>query len=271
VTGLASLSEGGNNVNFNNFLLEVDKGIAVLTVNRPEVRNALNTECWSEIGGFVDHVTQNEEIKLAIITGAGEKVFVAGADVKAVNTLSTVDILSGGAQSVLRKIEDCHKPFIAAINGIAFGGGCELALACDIRIVAENALFGLPEVGIGLLPGAGGTQKLAKLIGLGRAKEVILAGRIISGSEAVQIGLAYKCVAPISLMDEAKAVADTILSKGPLAISLSKKLITASMATDQDAGFLLETLGFALTVASEDRAEGIDAFLNKRKPVFKGR
>lgn len=258
-------------MNFKNFLLEIDKGIAVLTVNRAEVRNALNTECWNEIGAFVDYVAQNEEVKVAIITGAGEKAFVAGADLNAVNTLSTVDVLGVGAQSVLRRLEDCHKPFIAAVNGVAFGGGCELAIACDIRVVSENALFGLPEVGIGLLPGAGGTQKLAKLIGLGRAKEVILAGRIIAGSEAVQIGLAYKSVPLAGLMAEAKAVAATMLSKGPLAIGLSKKLIAASLATDQDAGLLLETLGFALTVASEDRAEGIDAFFNKRKPVFKGR
>jgi len=259
-------------MNFKNFLLEVStEGIAVLTINRAEIRNALNTECWTEIGTFVDYVARSEDIKVAIITGAGEKAFVAGADLKAVNALSTVDILGAGAQSVLRRVEDCHKPFIAAVNGVAFGGGCELAIACDIRVVAENAMFGLPEIGIGLLPGAGGTQKLAKLIGLGRAKEVILAGRIISGSEAVQIGLAYKSVPPADLLTEAKAVAATMLSKGPLAMGLSKKLIAASLATDQDAGLLLETLGFALTVASEDRAEGIDAFFNKRKPVFKGR
>ena len=151
------------------------------------------------------------------------------------------------------------------------GGGCEIALACDIRMAADNAAFGLPEAGLGILPGCGGTQRLSKLVGLGRAKEVVLAGRIISGQEAAQFGLAYKCVPQAELMQETLKVADSMLQKGPLALRLCKRLISASMSTDQETGLLLEAFGLSILLDSADKAEGIDAFFAKRKPEYKGR
>jgi enoyl-CoA hydratase len=257
---------------FKNFLLEIDREVAVFTINRPEVRNALNSECWTELGDFVEYLNKSADIKVAIITGAGEKAFAAGADLNALKALTMRDVIHNAAgQVVLKKLENCNKPVIAAVNGVAFGGGCELALACDIRIAAENAKFGLPELGVGVLPGAGGTQRLAKLIGLGRAKEVILAGRIIAADEAVEIGLAFKSVPLKTLLEEAKKIAATIMTKSPFALSLAKKALNAALSTDQETGMLLEQFAFAMAMASEDKVEGIQAFLEKRPPAFKGK
>jgi enoyl-CoA hydratase len=256
---------------FKNFLLDVQNKVAVLTINRPEVRNAMNAECWEELGQFIDYVNRDENVQVAIITGAGEKAFIAGADLNSLRKLTPVDAFKGAGRAVVNKIEDCSKPVIAAINGMAFGGGFELTLACDIRVVAENAIFGLPEAGLGILPGLGGTQRLSKIIGLGRTKEMILAGRTIAASEAVQLGLAHKCVPQSELMNEACAVAKSMMQKGPLALSISKKLIKASMSTDQETGLLLELFGLGICLGSEDKTEGIDAFFEKRKPDFKGR
>ena len=254
-----------------NFLLDIKDKVAVLTINRPEVRNAMNAECWAELGKIIDHVVEDENVQVIVITGAGEKAFIAGADLNSLKKLTPVDALKGAGRAVVNKIEDCSKPVIAAINGLAFGGGFELTLACDIRLVAENALFGLPEAGLGILPGLGGTQRLSKIVGLGRTKEIILAGRTISAKEAVQMGLAYKCVPQGELMNEAYAVAGAMVKKGPLALNICKKLIKASMSTDQETGLLLELFGLGLCLGSEDKAEGIDAFFEKRKPEFKGR
>jgi len=254
-----------------NFLLDIKDKVAVLTINRPEVRNAMNAECWAELGKIIDHVVEDENVQVIVITGAGEKAFIAGADLNSLKKLTPVDALKGAGRAVVNKIEDCGKPVIAAINGLAFGGGFELTLACDIRLVAENALFGLPEAGLGILPGLGGTQRLSKIVGLGRTKEIILAGRTISAKEAVQMGLAYKCVPQGELMNEAYAVAGAMVKKGPLALNICKKLIKASMSTDQETGLLLELFGLGLCLGSEDKAEGIDAFFEKRKPEFKGR
>lgn len=253
-----------------NFLLDIKDKVAVLTINRPEVRNAMNAECWAELGKIIDHVVEDENVQVIVITGAGEKAFIAGADLNSLKKLTPVDALKGAGRAVVNKIEDCGKPVIAAINGLAFGGGFELTLACDIRLVAENALFGLPEAGLGILPGLGGTQRLSKIVGLGRTKEIILAGRTISANEAVQMGLAYKCVPQGELMNEAYAVAGAMVKKGPLALNICKKLIKASMSTDQETGLLLELFGLGLCLGSEDKAEGIDAFFEKRKPEFKG-
>ncbi len=256
---------------FKNFLLDVQNKVAVLTINRPEVRNAMNAECWAELGQIIDNVNGDENVQVIVITGAGEKAFIAGADLNSLKKLTPVDALKGSGRAVVNKIEDCSKPIIAAINGLAFGGGFELTLACDIRLVAENAIFGLPEAGLGILPGLGGTQRLSKIIGLGRTKEIILAGRTISANEAVQMGLAYKCVPQGELMNEAYTVAKSMVQKGPLALGICKKLIKASMSTDQETGLLLELFGLGICLGSEDKAEGIDAFFEKRKPEFKGR
>ncbi|MDL2302302.1 enoyl-CoA hydratase/isomerase family protein [Lachnospiraceae bacterium OttesenSCG-928-D06] len=255
---------------FQHFLYELVDGVAIFTVNRKEVRNALNAECWEEIGRFVDYVESNDEVRLVIITGAGEKAFVAGADIKALKERSMIDVLGGSAQKVLRKLADCEKPVIAAINGVAFGGGCELALACDIRIAAEHVKMGLPELSLGVIPGAGGTQRLAKLIGLGRAKEMILTGRAVTAQEALQIGLVSMVTPGDNVMTAAKEMAMQILSKGPLAVRLAKKVIAASMSAGEEDGMRLELLSYCVAVASEDRTEGATAFLEKRKPNFKG-
>lgn len=256
---------------YKNFLFSIENNIALFQINRPDVRNALNLECWQEISQFIDDINSNDDVRVAIITGVGEKAFAAGADINMLKERSFVDALSGSAQSTLTKLENSQKPIIAAVNGYAFGGGCELALACDIRVVSHNAIFGLPELSLGILPGAGGTQRLAKLVGLGRAKDVILAGRTFSGEEAVNIGLAYKAVPQEELINAATDIAKNILAKGPLALRLTKQIINASMSTDTNAGQLLELLGYSLLVGSEDKREGIDAFFEKRKPNFNGR
>jgi enoyl-CoA hydratase len=173
--------------------------------------------------------------------------------------------------NVLVKLEKSSKPIIAAVNGFAFGGGCELALACDIRIASENASFALPELNLGILPGAGGTQRLSKIIGLGRAKEIILTGRSITAEEALRYGLVSK-VAPLDkLMESAQETARMILAKGPLAVRLAKKCISASLSTDQDAGMFMELLSIGVLFSSEDRMEGVNAFLEKRRPKFQGK
>jgi enoyl-CoA hydratase len=186
-------------------------------------------------------------------------------------TKTGVDVLGAGAQKNLKKIEDSSKVVIAAVNGYAFGGGCEIALACDIRIISNNAIFGLPEVGLGILPGAGGTQRLSKLIGLGRAKEVILASKTINSTEALEYGLAAKSVKVEDLMSETHALAGRVMKNAPLALRLCKRLINASVSTDQETGMLLELFGLSILMNSEDKMEGIDSFLNKRKPEFKGK
>lgn len=257
--------------NYKNFTIEVSNGKALFQVNRPEVRNALNAECWVEIDRFADEINHNPEIRIAIITGVGEKAFVAGADLTMLRDRTPVEALAGVAQKALTKLENSNKPVIAAVNGYAFGGGCELALACDIRVASHNAIFGLPEVGLGILPGAGGTQRLARLIGLGRAKDVILAGRTFSGEEAAQIGLAYKSVPLPDLMSTVNEIADAMISKGPLALQITKQMITASLSSDINTGLLLELMGYSVLIGSEDKKEGVTAFFEKRKPQFQGK
>lgn len=256
---------------YRNFKLKIDSGVAVFTIDRQAVRNALNEDCWKELDHFIDYAEHDEAIRLIVITGAGEKAFIAGADVNMIKSRTSVSALEGLAQGVLKKLENCGKPSIAAVNGYAFGGGCEVALACDIRIASPNARFGLPELGLGILPGSGGTQRLAKLIGLGRAKEMILTGRAITAEEALQYGLVTKVVDQDRLMEAITEEAKAILSKGPLAVRLAKRIINASMSTDQDAGMLLELLSYSILVGSADKTEGVDAFLQKRTANFTGR
>ena len=178
-----------------NFKWELDSnGVGVLTANRPEKLNAMNDQSWREINQFFTWADTAPEVKVVILTGAGDKAFIAGADLNSLALKKSTDCLGGAGQKALNKIEQCSKPVIAAVNGFAFGGGCETAIACDFRVVSENAMFALPETGLGILPGAGGTQRLVRLIGLGRAKDVILLGRRIGGAEAVQIGLATRSI-----------------------------------------------------------------------------
>ena len=256
---------------YRNFVLDIHGEIAIFTIDREAARNALNAECWLELGDFADRLGSDDGIRLAIITGTGTKAFIAGADINMIRERTVPHALQGTAQGVLRRLENCGKPTIAAVNGYAFGGGCEVAMACDIRIASENASFALPELGLGILPGGGGTQRLAKLIGLGRAKELVLTGRTVSAAEALRIGLVTKVVDNDVLIDECLKDAKSILRKGPLAVRLAKSVMNQSLATDTDAGLLLELLSYAILVGSEDKNEGVQAFLDKRPPDFKGR
>ena len=244
-----------------------EDGIAVLTVNRPRVKNAMNTESWNEFMDFLNCAQTDDNIRVIIITGCGDS-FIAGADVSEMVGAPVGKALLSLSQKVAQTIETGNKPVIAAVNGVAFGGGFEIALAADIRIITENAIFGLPESGLGLVPGMGGTQHLCKVVGSGRAKEVLLAGKNIRAAEAVNIGLAMKCVSPEELIPEALKVARKMLSKGPKALALIKKLVNAAYSTDDSTGLLLENLAFCALMKDWEGAEGVDAFLNKRKPEF---
>lgn len=255
-----------------NFKLDIDEqGIAVFTANRPEKMNALNDRSWAEINEFFTWADKADEVKVIIVTGAGDKAFIAGADLNSLKSKKSTDCLGGAGQKALDLIQRCSKPVIAAVNGYAFGGGCETAIACDFRIVSENAVFALPETGLGILPGAGGTQRLSRLIGLGRAQDMILLGRRVGGPEAVQIGLATKCVPQGQLMTEAKKTAEKLLVKGPVAIRIAKRVVQASMSSSQDIGELLEMLALSTLCSTEDKAEGVSSFLEKRAPEYNGR
>lgn len=257
---------------FQNFKLEIDEqGIALFTANRPEKMNALDDVSWAEINEFFTWADKAEEVKVVILTGAGEKAFIAGADLNSLKLKKSVDCLGGAGQKALERIQKCSKPVIAAVNGYAFGGGCETAIACDFRVVSENAIFALPETGLGILPGAGGTQRLSRLIGLGRAQDVILLGRKIGAAEAAQIGLASKCVPQENLIAEARKMAGKLLAKGPVAIRIAKRVVQTSMSSSQEVGELLEMLALSALCSTEDKAEGVSSFLEKRNPEYKGK
>lgn len=261
----------GNYKTYENFLLEIKDGVAVFTINREKVLNAVSEACFRELYEFLCEAESDEDVKVIIFTGAGKKAFISGADISGFSgARSTNGLLPRWADRASCKLETCAKPVIAAVNGYAFGGGFELALACDIRIVSENARFGLPEPKLGLTPGLGGTQRLSRVLGVGRAKEVILAGREYTGKEAVEVGLAMKCVPLDDLMDEAMKVARQLMNRAPLALAVSKRLILHSTSTDIDAGIYMEAMGFSILMGTEDRKEGTAAFKEKRTPEFKG-
>lgn len=253
-------------------LYELDSdGIATLRIGGADRLNILDTGSWREIHEFFAWADTSDEIRVIILTGTGDQAFVAGADLNRIRDMEVADSLNARGQKALDQIERCSKPVIAAVNGYAIGGGCELALACDFRVAAQQAVFGLPETGVGILPGSGGTQRLTRLIGLGRALDMILLGRRVGAEEAVQIGLASRCVPGDALMAEAKKVAHKLLAKGPVALRLAKRVVQASLSTSQDVGMLLEAMAFTALIATEDKNEGVDAFLEKRKPEFQNR
>jgi len=258
-------------VSYRGIILERRDRIAILTVNRPEVLNALDPPTWEEIGAAVRDVERDPDIRVLIVTGAGEKAFVAGSDIRSLRERSMWDVLRYSSQDVLTELENMPKPVIAAVNGYALGGGCELAMACDIRIAADTARFGQPEVNLGIIPGAGGTQRLARLVGLGKAKELIFTGDIIDAYEAERIGLVNKVVPRDQLMDAAFQMAEKILAKGPLAVAMAKRVIQGGSNVDLPSGLAMEKLGQTILFATEDRREGMDAFLEKRKARFQGR
>ncbi|MDA8213201.1 MAG: enoyl-CoA hydratase-related protein [Clostridia bacterium] len=256
---------------YHNLVLEKRTDILLVTVNRPEVRNALNWETWQEIGRLARDIDSDSTVKAVVITGAGDKAFAAGADLRWLLGRTAADALEPGAQAALNDLENTTKPTIAAINGYALGGGCELALVCDLRIASEQARLGLPETGVGILPGAGGTQRLPRLVGKAKAKELIFTGEIIDAAEAERIGLVNRVVPHGQLLETALEIAERIIRRAPLAIRMAKRVIDLGMATDFATGLALEKSCQAFLYGTEDRLEGMTAFLEKRTPVFKGK
>lgn len=256
---------------YETLLTDVQHGIGGIVVNRPDVRNAMNRRVMEDLRAALDEFREDDGVGIVVLTGAGEKAFVAGADIGELRERTARDGLAARMQRLYDEIEAYEKPTIAAVNGYALGGGLELAMACDIRIASENARFGLPETALSIIPGAGGTQRLARLVGKGRALEMILTGRAIDAEEAWAIGLVTKVVPQAGLMDAARETAGQILSKGPLAVRLARLAVQTGFETDQRTGLVVERLAQALLYASEDKREGTSAFVEKRKPDFKGR
>lgn len=249
-------------------------GIAAITLNRPAVLNALSTALLSELADALRELDADRGVRAAIITGAGEKAFAAGADIaefKQIDGAVAGSAFARRGQAIVAQIAHTRVPVIAAVNGFALGGGCELALACDIRIASDNARFGQPEVNLGLLPGYGGTQRLTRLAGMGAAMYLCLSGEMIDAQEALRIGLVQKVVPQASLPDEARRLAGVIASKAPLAVEAAKRAIVAGAETSLDRGTELEALHFGSMMTTVDFREGTAAFLEKRKAAFTGR
>jgi enoyl-CoA hydratase len=258
---------------YQTLLFEIKDGIAFVTVNRPDKLNALNDQVMLEMGQIAERIATEAEIKGAILTGSGPKSFVAGADI---GDLSRQGPFDGKAraqrgQSVLRRLETCGKPVIAAVNGFALGGGCELAMACHIRIAGDNAKFGQPEVKLGIAPGYGGTQRLPRIVGKGIALQLILTGEMIDAQEAYRIGLVNKVVPAGDLLAESEKMMRGILAMGPLAVRLAIEAIDQGLEMSLDEGLLLEANHFGLLAATHDMKEGTTAFLEKRAAKFQGR
>ena len=257
---------------FETLKYEIKEGIAYITINKPDTLNALSKEVLEELQTAFDDISRNPEAKVVILTGEG-KAFVAGADISQMASYSGVegqDIIRQGSR-IINNIESLDKPVIAAVNGFALGGGCELAMACDIRIASEKAQFGQPEVSLGIIPGFGGTQRLPRLVGKGMAKYMIMTGEYVKADEALRIGIVEKVVAPEDLMPTCEALAKTIMSKAPIAIKASKIAINNGIMLDISTGIALESEAFGGPFCSEDRVEGMTAFLEKRKPEFKNK
>src|ERR1044071_4817057 len=251
---------------FENVLYEKKNGIAYVTLNRPKVLNALNNATWHDVRAAFEDARDDETVRGAILTGAGDKAFIAGADITEIATATAVQAeeSSSYGQEVLNMIENLGKPVIAAVNGFALGGGCETAMACTIRIAAENAKFGQPEVTLGLLPGGGGTQRLPRLVGKGRALQLILSGGTIDAQEAYRIGLVNEVVPSSQLIPRAEAILARMFSNAPLAIKLSIEAVNRGLETSLSQGLALEASYFGLCAATEDKKEGTSAFLEKR-------
>ena len=258
---------------YQNIKIEINDGIAILTLNRPEVRNALDYVTWDEIRAGMRELRFNDDAHVIILTGAGGKAFASGADIKALNARTVSEQMNSEVNDILYEITMHKKPVIAAVDGYALGGGCELALACDIRIATKRSKFGQPEVNLGLIPGAGGTQRLVRLVGPGKAKELIFSGAIITAEEAKEIGLVNRVTEDTreAVMAEAEALAKQIMTKGPVAISMAKICINMGSNTDMDTGLMLERMAQTIALSTQDRKEGTAAFLEKRPAQFQGR
>jgi enoyl-CoA hydratase len=256
-----------------NVLYERKHSVAYVTVNRPKVLNALNTPTWKDLRTAFEAARDDVGVRGVILTGAGDKAFIAGADIGELSRVTAFEAEESSrfGQRVLDLIENLGKPVIAAVNGFALGGGCETAMACSIRITVDTAKFGQPEVALGLIPGGGGTQRLPRLVGKGRALQLILSGEMISAQEAHRIGLVNEIVPAADLMARAEAILKKIASNAPIAVKFALEATNKGLETSQDEGQLLEASYFGLCAATEDKNEGTTAFLEKRAPRFQGR
>jgi len=259
-------------MSYQTLLTSLENGIFIITINRPDKLNALNRQVFTDLNKAVDEINNTTEIKSAIITGAGPKAFVAGADISEFGGLNKADAmaLAKRGQDVFAKIENATKPIVAAVNGFALGGGCELAMSCHFRVAAENAKFGQPEVNLGLIPGYGGTQRLVQLIGKGKAMELLMSAHMIDANEAKQLGLVNYVTTADTLLDHTKNILAIINSKAPLAVAACIKAANAVYDETKD-GYAVEIEEFGNAFATEDMKEGTTAFLEKRKAVFTGK
>jgi enoyl-CoA hydratase/carnithine racemase len=256
-----------------NVLYEKKDAIAYVTVNRPKVLNALSTQTWKDLRTAFEDARDDATVLGVVLTGAGDKAFIAGADITELAHSTAIDAerSSRFGQDVLDRIENLGKPVIAAINGFALGGGCETAMACTIRVAVDSAKFGQPEVKLGLLPGGGGTQRLPRLVGKGRALQLILSGEMISAQEAYRIGLVNEVVPAANLIGRAEQILKQIASNAPVSVRLSLEAVNRGMDSGQSEGFALEASYFGLCAATDDKREGTSAFREKRAPQFHGR
>lgn len=256
-----------------NVILEKEDHLAIVTINRPKALNALNSETLKDLDTVIDNLEKDSNIYAVILTGAGEKSFVAGADIAEMKDLNEAQGEEFGAlgNKVFLRLENLNKPVIAAIQGFALGGGCEISMACDIRIASDKALFGQPEVGLGITPGFGGTQRLPRIVGLGKAKELIYTAQNIRADEALRIGLVNKVVPLEELMAEAKKMASKIIANAPIAVRLCKDAINRGMQVDIDKAVAIEAEDFGKCFASEDQKEGMTAFLERREKNFQNK
>jgi enoyl-CoA hydratase len=257
---------------YKNLLVEVTDGIALVKVNRPQVLNALNRETLVDLQQAMKDLEGRKDVRAVILTGEGEKAFVAGADIAEMKAMNAVEALAFSrlGHESLKMIEKLPKPVVAAVNGYALGGGLEIALACDFIYASERAKLGVPEVTLGIFPGFGGTQRLPRLIGKGRAKELIFTGKMIDAAEAYDMGIVNKIFPPDQLMEEVLKTARAIAQNGPVAVMLAKGAINAGYDEGHEAGEAVEMIAWGNTFASHDQKEGMGAFLEKRKPQFKG-
>ncbi|MFC4025279.1 enoyl-CoA hydratase/isomerase family protein [Oceanobacillus longus] len=254
-----------------NLYVEVEDSMAIVTINRPEKRNAIDYDTQVELMYHMDSLDRNETVKVIILTGEGENFFAAGADIGKLRDRTPIESLESTMQQLTNHIAGISKPIIAAVNGYALGGGCELAIACDIRIVSKKAKIGLPELGLGIIPGGGGTQRLTALVGMGKAKELIFTGDIISAEEAEKIGLVNQVTEAKELLNTTKTIAKKIIKKAPIALKLAKLAIDQTNATSIQSGLQIEKLSQAVLMSTEDKLEGTNAFLEKRAPEFNGK